>query len=337
MQRAALITGVSGQDGVYLSQLLLERGYKVHGTITATSDIFGLKQFGISDQITLHELDLADAPSIYDLIEAVKPDEFYNLAGRSSVGQSWKDPVQYAQVNAVSVTHILEAIRKFVPQCRFYQASTSELFGNASEVPQKEDTPFNPTNPYGVSKLYAHCTAVNYRNSYDMFTSCGILFNHESPLREEKYVSRKITSSLVKIKLGLMSSFELGNMNAKRDWGFAGDYVDGMWRMLQQDKADDYILATGIATSVRDFVDCAAQSLDMEIIWQGEGLNEVGIDAKTNDVIVSVNKEYFRPIDMSVTLGCPNKAKTELGWVNKVGIKALAKMMVRSDFDLLSV
>ncbi|WP_018701142.1 GDP-mannose 4,6-dehydratase [Amorphus coralli] len=335
MTKTAFITGVSGQDGAYLSRLLLEKGYRVVGGIrrTSTGIIHRLAELGIDKDVELVTFDLSEFQNILRLLDKVKPDEFYNLAAQSFVGSSWDLPLYTADVDAVSVCRILEGIRDIVPQCRFYQASTSEMFGHVREIPQTEVTPFYPRSPYGVAKLYGHWITVNYRESFDLHASSGILFNHESPLRGVEFVTRKITLALARIAQGEQDMLYLGNMDAKRDWGYAAEYVEGMWRMLQQDKADDYVLATGNTYTVRAFVEGAGRALGYDIAWEGEAENEVGIDRKSGKRLVQVDPKFYRPAEVEILIGDPAKAKAGLGWEPKTDLAGLTELMVKADYD----
>jgi len=331
----AVITGITGQDGAYLSQLLLEKGYTVYGTYrrTASTNFWRIEEVGVRDNPNLHlvEYDLTDLGSSIRLLEKTKPDEVYNLAAQSFVAVSFDQPITTAQITGLGAVNLLEAIRIVNPRIRFYQASTSEMFGEVQEVPQRETTPFYPRSPYGVAKLYAHWMTINYRESYDIFGSSGILFNHESPLRGLEFVTRKITDGLAKVKLGKQCHIELGNLDAKRDWGFAKDYVDGMWRMLQADKPDTYVLATGRTETVRDFVNMTCKALEIDIDWRESGVDEYGINTKTDDVIVKVNPEFYRPAEVELLVGDPAKALNKLGWKASTTLEELCAMMVEAD------
>lgn len=336
--KKAFVTGITGQDGAYLAKLLLEKGYEVHGGVRRISqpETTRLELVGVLNDVHLHEFDLSEGNNIFRLIRDGGYDEFYNLAAQSFVGSSWEQPIYAADVNGLGVARILDTLRSVSPQTRFYQASTSEMYGLVQAVPQSETTRFYPRSPYGVAKVYGHYITVNYRESFDMHASCGILFNHESPLRGKEFVTRKITLALSRIAHGADEVLMLGNMDAKRDWGFAGDYVEGMWRMLQQDKADDYVLATGVTTTIRDFVDYAARALDMDLAWEGEGVNETATDRKTGKQIVGISEKFFRPAEVDLLIGDATKAKTQLGWEPKVNIEELAVMMAKFDYDALS-
>ncbi len=340
--KKAFITGVTGQDGSYLSELLLEKGYEVHGLVRRSSffnrgRIEDIRQkTRTSGQFQLHYGDMTDSSSLNKLIATIQPDEVYNLAAQSHVAVSFATPDYTAQVDAMGTLRILDAINSMglKNKTRFYQASTSELYGQVAETPQKETTPFHPRSPYGVAKLYAHWITINYREAYDLFACSGILFNHESPRRGENFVTRKITMTLAQILQGKTESLSLGNMDAKRDWGYAKDYVEGMWMMLQQDKPEDYVLATGEQQTVREFVNLAFGFCGIELDWQGSGVNEKGIDKASGKVLVEVNPKYFRPAEVETLLGDCTKAKTRLGWAPKTPFKALVEMMVENDLNL---
>lgn len=331
----AIITGITGQDGAYLAQLLLSKGYKVYGTFRRTSSVYQwrIEELGIAEHPNLHlvEFDLTDMGSVIRLLHASEATEVYNLAAQSFVGVSFDQPHTTAQITGIGALNLLEAIRIVNPKIRFYQASTSEMFGKVRAVPQVEDTPFYPRSPYGVAKLYAHWMTVNYRESYGIFGSSGILFNHESPLRGREFVTRKITDSLAKIKLGKLDVLELGNMDAKRDWGFAKDYVEGMWRMLQADEPDTFVLATNRTETVRDFVSMAAKAAGFSLEWQGKAEQERGIDAATGKAIVTINPKFYRPAEVELLIGNPAKAKAKLGWAPTTTLEQLCAMMVEAD------
>ena len=336
--KKAFITGITGQDGAYLAQLLLEKGYDVHGGVRRISqpELTRLEQLGIANDVTLHEFDLSEANNIFRTINKVQADEFYNLAAQSFVGASWDLPVYTADVDGMAVVRILDTLRTLTPEARFYQASTSEMFGLVQEVPQSETTRLYPRSPYGVAKVYGHYITMNYRESFDMHASSGILFNHESPLRGKEFVTRKITLGLARLAHGDDAPIELGNMDAKRDWGFAGDYVEGMWRMLQQDVADDYVLATGVTTTIRDFFTFAAEALGMDLSWEGEGENETATDRKTGKQVMRVNPKFYRPAEVDLLIGDASKAHKKLGWKATGDIRHLAEMMAKSDYDALA-
>jgi GDPmannose 4,6-dehydratase len=330
-----IITGITGQDGAYLAQLLLEKGYKVYGTYRRTSSVnfWRIEELGIRNHPNLHlvEYDLTDLGSTISLINKLQPDEIYNLAAQSFVGVSFDQPITTANITGLGAVNLLEAIRLTNTKIKFYQASTSEMFGKVQAIPQIESTPFYPRSPYGVAKLYAHWMTINYRESYGIFGSSGVLFNHESPLRGQEFVTRKISDSMAKIKLGKLNVLELGNMDAQRDWGYAKEYVEGMWRMLQTDKPDTYVLATNRTETVRDFVTMAAKAVDISIEFKGKGEQEVGVDTKTGKTLIKVNPKFYRPAEVELLIGNPEKALKELGWAPKTSLEELCKMMVEAD------
>jgi GDPmannose 4,6-dehydratase len=332
---SAVVTGMTGQDGAYLTQMLLERGYEVLGAYRRTSSVnfWRLEELGLLNHPNLHlvEHDLTDLGATLRLLEKAKPREIYNLAAQSFVGVSFDQPVTTAEITGVGAVNLLEAIRSLDRSIRFYQASTSEMFGKVQAIPQKEDTPFYPRSPYGVAKLYAHWMTVNYRESYDIFASSGILFNHESPLRGREFVTRKITDSVAKMSLGLLDVLELGNLDAKRDWGFAKEYVEGMWRMLQADEADTFVLATNRTETVRDFVSMAFKAVGIELQWRGKDEKEEGFDVSNGKVLVRVNPKFYRPAEVELLIGDPGKAKAKLGWEAKTTLEELCAMMVEAD------
>jgi GDPmannose 4,6-dehydratase len=329
--KVALISGIGGQDGSYLAELLLEKGYIVHGIVRRSSqDNLGLIEH-LRDKVKLHNGDLANAIVIQDIVRRVMPDEVYNLGAQSHVGVSFDVPEYTADIVGMGALRLLEAIRRYKPQCKYYQASTSEMFGKVQETPQKETTPFYPRSPYGVAKLFAHWMAKNYRESFDIFACSGILFNHESPRRGKEFVTRKITHGLARIKAGKQDFIELGNMDAKRDWGHAKDYVWAMWKMLQMEKPDDYVLATGETRTVRDFVNVASKKLGFDIGWVGSGVEEVGIDKKTNNVIIKINKDFYRPAEVELLLGDPKKAIEKLDWQPEYTFEMLVEEMCQED------
>ena len=334
--KKALITGVSGQDGAYLARLLLDKGYDVYGGLRRTSqDSYSrLRALGLESKLKTINFDLTDPYNVCDCIKSNQFHEVYNLAAQSFVGSSWDLPLQTTDVNALGSARLLDSIKRFSPETKFYQASTSEMFGRIQEPMQSEDTPFYPRSPYGVSKLYSHWLTVNYRESHGIFACSGILFNHESPLRGHEFVTKKIVSTLLRIKLGEVDTLYVGNLNAKRDWGYAKEYVEGMWRMLQADEADDYVLATGETVTVRRFVEYAAAELDLNLDWEGEGVNEVGRCKHTGRVIVKVSEEFFRPAEVDVLLGSASKAKDKLNWQAETKSEKLAKIMVRGELEL---
>ncbi|WP_100912588.1 GDP-mannose 4,6-dehydratase [Pseudoalteromonas spongiae] len=333
--KTAIITGITGQDAAYLAELLLEKGYKVYGTYRRTSSVnfWRIEELGIENHpnLELVEYDLTDLSASIRLLQMSGADEVYNLAAQSFVGVSFDQPLTTAEITGIGPVNLLEAIRIVNPKIRFYQASTSEMFGKVQEIPQKETTPFYPRSPYGVAKLYAHWMVINYRESYDIFATSGILFNHESPLRGQEFVTRKITDSVAKIKLGKQDVLELGNMDAKRDWGFAKDYVDGMWRMLQADKPDTYVLATNRTETVRDFVTMAFKAADIQLEWFGKDEQETATDVATGKVVVKVNPKFYRPAEVDLLIGDPAKAKKDLDWEPQTTLEELCAMMVEAD------
>lgn len=333
--KKAIITGITGQDGAYLAQLLLDKGYVVFGTYRRTSSVnfWRLEELGIQDhpQLNLVEYDLTDLGASISLVQRVKPDEIYNLAAQSFVGVSFEQPTTTAHITGIGALHLLEAIRLTDRSIRFYQASTSEMFGKVQAIPQVEDTPFYPRSPYGVAKLYAHWMTVNYRESYGIFGSSGILFNHESPLRGREFVTRKITDSVAKISLGKLDCLELGNLDAKRDWGYAKEYVEGMWRMLQADEPDTFVLATNQTVTVRDFVRLAFSFVGTDVTFAGQGLDEIATDNATGKVVLRINPKFHRPAEVDILIGDPSKAKEKLGWSPDTKLEELCSMMVEAD------
>ena len=338
MTKKALIAGISGQDGAYLAKCLLEKGYKVIGLVRRSSrqsvNLSRLEYLGISDEVELMDFELSELTNITRIVQKERPVEFYNLAAQSFVGTSWEQPLSTTDTNANGVLRVLEAIRTFSPETRFYQASTSEMFG-AIAAPQNENTPFYPRSPYGVAKLFGHWITKNYRESFGLKACSGILFNHESPLRGQEFVTRKISLGLANIALGKQDVLELGNLDAQRDWGFAGDYVDGMWRMLNAASIDDYVLATGETHTIREFAELSARNLGMDVEWLGEGVNEKGVDRKTGKTIVRVNEKFFRPAEVHLLLGDPRRATVELGWTRQTSFPQLVEMMAREDYNAI--
>lgn len=337
--KKALITGITGQDGSYLAELLLEKGYEVHGIIRRASTFNTIRLESIYQdphvpdaKLKLHYGDLTDSSNLFRLIEKIEPDEIYNLGAQSHVRVSFDMPEFTGNVDALGTVRLLEAIRETRIKTRIYQASSSEMFGKIQETPQKETTPFYPRSPYGVAKVYAYWITVNYRESYGLFASNGILFNHESPRRGETFVTRKITRGLSRIKAGIENMLYLGNLDAKRDWGYAKDYVEGMWLMLQQPQPDDFVLATGETHSVREFVEEAGRHLGMDIHWSGKGLEEKGTDAITGKDIIAIDDKYFRPAEVDLLIGDANKAKNKLGWCPTTTFKRLVQLMVEADY-----
>ncbi len=331
----AIITGVTGQDGAYLTQLLLERGYRVYGTYRRTSSVnfWRLEELGVHNhpQLELVEYDLTDPGASIRLLQRTEPDEVYNLAAQSFVGVSFDQPITTAQITGIGVLHLLEAIRTVNRNIRFYQASTSEMYGKIHELPQTETTFFHPRSPYGVAKLFAHWSTVNYRESYDLFACSGILFNHESPLRGKEFVTRKITDAAARISLGQQDSLELGNMDAQRDWGYALEYVEGMYRMLQHSEPDTYVLATNQTWTVRHFVELAFKAVNIELEWQGQAEREAGRDVRTGQIRVRVNPRFYRPCEVDILQGNPRKALDVLGWQPKTSLDELCRLMVEAD------
>jgi GDPmannose 4,6-dehydratase len=329
--KRALITGITGQDGSYLAELLLEKGYKVYGLKRRTSTVTFERIKHIQDSVHFVSGDMHDQSSLWGVVKAVEPNEVYNLAAQSFVPASWDQPLLTGDVTGLGVTRMLEAIRRTDLGIRYYQASSSEMFGKVQEIPQTETTPFHPRSPYGVAKVYGHWITVNYRESYDMFCCSGILFNHESPRRGLEFVTRKITNAVASIKLGLADELRLGNLDAKRDWGYAGDYVRAMWLMLQQDQPDDYVISTAETHPVREFAELAFRKAGINIGWEGKGLDEKGVDTKTGKVLVRVDKRFFRPAEVHQLVGNPAKAKEKMGWEPEVSFEGLIEMMVKSD------
>ncbi len=335
--KTAIVTGITGQDGAYLTQLLLEKGYKVFGTYRRTSSVnfWRLEEVGAlgHPNLELVEHDLTDLGASVRLMEKAQPQEVYNLAAQSFVGVSFNQPITTAEITGLGAVNLLEAIRIVDPQIRFYQASTSEMFGEVQQIPQTEVTPFYPRSPYGVAKLYAHWMTVNYRESYGIFGTSGILFNHESPLRGKEFVTRKITDAAARISLGKQDCLQLGNLDAKRDWGFAKEYVEGMWRMLQVDTPDTFVLATNRTETVRDFVSLAFKAVDIQLDWQGAAEGERGIDSRTGKTLVEVNPRFYRPAEVDLLIGNPEKARATLGWEPKTTLEELCQLMVDADLQ----
>lgn len=333
--KSAVITGISGQDGAYLAQLLLSKGYRVYGTYrrTSSTNFWRIEELGIQDDSNLHliEYDLTDLSSSIRLLQQSGAREVYNLAAQSFVGVSFDQPVTTAKITGIGALNLLEAIRIVDPSIRWYQASTSEMFGKVQAVPQNEDTSFWPRSPYGVAKLFAHWMTINYRESYDIFGCSGILFNHESPLRGREFVTRKITDTVAKIKLGKSDCLELGNLDAQRDWGFAAEYVEGMWRMLQADMPDTFVLATNRTETVRYFATMAFKAVSIDLIFSGTAEDEIGVDASTGKTVLQVNPKFYRPAEVDLLIGDPAKAKDKLGWQPETSVEALCKMMVEAD------
>ena len=333
--KTAIISGICGQDGAYLAKLLLSEGYRVVGAErrSASGSAWRLEKLGIEKEVIFEEFELLESSTVFNILKKYEPQEFYNLAAQSFVIASFDTPIFTGNATGIGVTRILEAIRNFNQDIRFYQASSSEMFGKVQEIPQTELTPFYPRSPYAVAKLYGHWMAVNYRESYYMFCSSGILFNHESPLRGEEFVTKKITSTLAKIKFGQDTVLELGNLDAKRDWGFAGDYVKAMHSMLNVDNANDYVIATGETHSVSEFVEKACTAIGIDLAWEGEGENTVGIDTQNNKRIIKVNSNFFRPAEVDLLIGDPAKAMKELNWKPEHSFESLVEMMILDDLE----
>jgi GDPmannose 4,6-dehydratase len=335
--KKAIITGITGQDAAYLAELLLNKGYKVFGTYrrTSSTNFWRIEELGIENDpnLILLEYDLIDLSSAYRIISEVEPDEIYNLAAQSFVGVSFTQPIATAQITGIGAMNLLEAIRSINPKIKFYQASTSEMFGKVHAIPQNEETPFHPRSPYGVAKVFAHWATLNYQESYGIFATSGILFNHESPLRGKEFVTRKITDTVAKIHLGKQDVLELGNMDAKRDWGFAKEYVDGMYRMLQIDEPDTFVLATNKTQTVRDFVSMAFRAVDIDINWKGKEESELGFDVKSGKTLIKVNPKFYRPAEVDLLIGDASKANEKLNWKPKTTLQELCEMMVRKDIE----
>jgi GDPmannose 4,6-dehydratase len=332
----ALITGINGQDGSYLAELLLSKGYNVYGILRRKSVVDYGNVAHIKDKIKFIYADMTDVVSLINAMRISQADEVYNLAAQSFVATSWEQPIATTEIDAVGVTNMLEAIRLINPKCRFYQASTSEMFGKVQAIPQDENTPFYPRSPYGVSKLYGYWITKNYRESFGLFTCNGILFNHEGERRGKEFVTRKITDTVARIKLGCQDCLELGNLNAKRDWGHSKDYVRAMYLMLQQDEPDDYVVATGETRTVRDFAKIAFEKVGMNVEFSGEGVDEIGTDTATGKVVVKVNPDFFRPAEVELLIGNPKKAEEKLGWKREISFDQMVERMVSTDLALVS-
>ena len=337
MAKTALITGVTGQDGAHLSRLLVDKGYRVFGTERGGNPAgqARLQFLGLADAVTVLPLELSDGGQIQRVLDRTAPDEIYNLAAQSSVHASFEQPIHSSEVTGLAVARILEALRNSHAPARFYQASTSELFGNAASSPQDEETPFHPRSPYAIAKLYGHHITVNYREAFGLHACCGILFHHESPLRPSQFITRKVTLALARMALGEEHLLEVGNLEAARDWGFAGDYVEGMWRMVQATAPEDYVLATGKSHTVRQLIETAAAAVDIAVDWQGEGQATEGRDRRTGRLVVRVNPAFYRPADINLTVGNPAKAVAGLGWQASLGFDALIGMMIEADLKRL--
>ena len=336
MSKTALVTGASGQDGAYLAKLLLDKGYSVHGTLRRHGLLASqrLAELGIEGDVVMHDLELLELTNIQRVLDDVRPDEVYNLAAQSFVGKSFDQPLYTADVDAFGPLRILEALRSLGARARYYQASTSEMFGSVKTSPQDENTMFKPRSPYGIAKLFSHWSTINYREAHGLHATCGILFNHESPLRGAEFVTRKITYGLARVKCGLQDWIELGNLESARDWGFAGDYVEAMWAMLQQEEPDDYVIATQVAHTVREFVEGAGVALGMRIVWRGKGLEEAGVDDRTGRPVVKIDRSFMRPAEVDHLVGNAAKARRKLGWQPRVGFEQLIAMMCQHDYDL---
>ena len=333
--KRALITGINGQDGSFLSELLLEKGYEVYGILRRKSVVDYGNVTHIKDKIHFIYADMTDVVSLISAMRIAQPDEVYNLAAQSFVATSWDQPIATAEIDAVGVTNILEAIRAVNPKCRYYRASTSEMFGKVQAIPQDENTPFYPRSPYGVAKLYGHWITKNYRESFGLFACSGILFNHEGERRGKEFVIRKITDTVARIKCGLVDCLELGNLDAKRDWGHSKDYVRAMWLMLQQDEPDDYVVATGETRTVRDFAKIAFAKAGMEVEFTGSGVDEIGTDVNTGKVVVKVNPKFFRPAEVELLIGNPKKAEEKLGWKREISFDQMVERMIATDMALV--
>lgn len=331
----ALITGITGQDGSYLAELLLEKGYEVYGIMRRKSVVDYGNVDHIKEKIHFIYADMTDLVSLIKAMQISQADEVYNLAAQSFVATSWDTPIGTAEIDALGVTNMLEAIRMVKPEARFYQASTSEMFGKVQEIPQTEKTPFYPRSPYGVAKLYGHWITKNYRESFGLYACAGILFNHESERRGKEFVTRKITYSVAKIKKGIQDHVELGNLDAKRDWGHSKDYVRAMWLMLQQEQADDYVIATNETRTVREFVETAFKHVGIDIVWEGKGVDEIGKDKETGKILVKVNPQFFRPAEVELLLGNPEKAEKKLGWEREISFSELVERMIKNDMELV--
>lgn len=334
--KKALISGMTGQDGSYLAELLLSKGYQVYGMVRRSSTLNDDRIRHIKDRIVFVQGDLTDQSSLDEAIRSVRPDEVYNLAAQSFVPVSWNQPGLTGEVTGLGVTRILEAIRKHKPDTKFYQASSSEMFGKVQETPQTEKTPFYPRSPYGVAKVYGHWITVNYRESYNLFACSGILFNHESPRRGLEFVTRKVSHTVARIKLGLVQELRMGNLESQRDWGFAGDFVEAMWLMLQQANPDDFVVATGTTHTVRSLVEKAFKVAGIVLEWRGAGVDEQGVDRRTGKTVVSIDPAFFRPAEVDLLIGSPAKAKASLGWTPRVSFDRLVEMMVEEDLRRLS-
>ncbi|MBI2357067.1 GDP-mannose 4,6-dehydratase [Candidatus Dojkabacteria bacterium] len=336
--KKALVTGITGQDGAWLSKLLIDKGYEVYGASRRNSNrnMYGLKYLGIEDKVKIVDFDLLDYSNIHDVITSIQPDEIYNLAAQSFVAASFKQPISTSMIDGIGVAYILDIVKTFLPKTKIYQASTSELYGKVQETPQTEKTPLYPRSPYGVAKQYAHWMMINYRESYDIFATCGILFNHESELRGKEFVTRKITDHVAKYSLGNKAELRIGNLDSSRDWGYAKDYVEGMYMMMQHETPDTFVLATGETHSIRDFTNYSFNAINVEVRWEGKGVEEKGYDSKTGELLVVVDPSYFRPAEVDILTGDASKAKKVLGWEPKTKLDQLVKIMVEHDIKLNS-
>ncbi|MDA8433566.1 MAG: GDP-mannose 4,6-dehydratase [Nitrospiraceae bacterium] len=335
MRKTAFITGIRGQDGAYLSKLLLEKGYEVYGADRRSGDssFWRLRELGIERDVKIRYMDLLELTNVMREVEKISPDEVYNLAAQSFVQASFEQPILTSDIDAMGVLRLLEAIRMIRPDAKFYQASTSEMFGKVRAIPQNEETPFHPRSPYGVAKVYGHWITVNYRESYNMFACSGILFNHESPLRGLEFVTRKLTYGIACIRHGLQEKVLVGSLDSKRDWGYAPEYVEAMWRMLQQKQPDDFVIATGETHSVRELIETAFGSAGVAIGWKGKGIKEKGVDRKTGKTVVEVSAEFFRPAEVNILIGDPSRAKKKLGWKPKTKFRRLVEIMTEADLQ----
>lgn len=336
--KKALVTGITGQDGAWLSKLLIDKGYEVYGAArrSSTRNLCNLEFLGVSDKVTIVDFDLLDYSNIKDVLTTIKPEEIYNLAAQSYVSTSFKQPISTSMIDGMGVAYILDIIKTFLPETKIYQASTSELFGKVVETPQNETTPFYPRSPYAIAKQYAHWMMINYRESYDIFATCGILFNHESELRGMEFVTRKVTNHVARYSLGDRQELRIGNLNSSRDWGYAKDYVEGMYLMMQHKTPDTFVLATGKTHTIREFIEYSFATINITVRWEGEGVEEKGYHSETGDLLVLVDPQFFRPAEVDILTGDPAKASKELGWKPKTTLDQLVKIMVEHDIKLNS-